>query len=190
MFFFCLCNSSCLVSVLIPCGNTRTHNTASLYGALKGFNPVSQTVYINSSTAHLKMLRTFPPVIMGLWASLLRADPIFYLFFWSCPSHFFLTRAQNVDIFFHMSNFYICFFWRLHSWESPSGPCAPKLCLTSSIPKCVRRVSRTITSIPLFPPGLWGEGMFQEYLRTGPESHAVPELVAQAQFADSCVPLQ
>lgn len=33
------------------------------------------------------------------------------------------------------------FLWCLDSWESPSGPCAPKQCLTSSIPRCVRKVS-------------------------------------------------
>lgn len=44
----------------------------------------------------------------------------------------------------HILFFFFSFLSYLDSWESPSGPCAPKLCLTSSIPKHARRVSMRI----------------------------------------------
>lgn len=44
-------------------------------------------------------------------------------------------------ILYHLYNFHISC---VLSWESPSGPCAPKLCPTSSIPKRVKRVSTTV----------------------------------------------
>lgn len=60
------------------------------------------------------------------------------------------------------------FYWWIDSWESLSGPCAPKPCLTSSIPKHVRRVSMRMILFYLLSHALWAHPYYREYLRTGP----------------------
>lgn len=70
---------------------------------------------------------------------------------------------------------FFLFLWCLDSWESPSGPCAPKPCHTSNIPKHVRRVSMRIILFYLSCCGLRG------YVSSG-----VPEDRASFLSASAC----
>lgn len=109
--------------------------------------------------AHLQAAGTFPSfgsVLLLLWAcDYLRWEVnclvqiYFRLFFFFKLSLLSIFIAQPSVSCWHIICIIsiFCFFF---SWESPSGPCAPKLCLTSSIPKRVRRVSTTRTSVSPF----------------------------------------
>lgn len=80
-----------------------------------------------------------PPVFLRNW-----------LGFWP----FALPDSTLCLSYFQLQTIAIFFFLCLDSWESLSGPFAPKLYPTSSIPKHVRRVSMRITLLYLFSHGV------------------------------------